>query len=162
MRLLFYILLCFPLFFANGCVSSKQSSSSSISQRSTSDLQEKLLSKNFDFKASRALPMGYPMVDLVGSNYSVIFEKDMIKSFLPFFGTITSGPSFGRSKGMKFESEPETFVVLKTQNGFQVDARVKTREDVFLLSMYVRESGYATLSITTKTRSTITYEGEIR
>lgn len=162
MRLLACFFICFTILVSTSCNSSKNIDSSSKTEKSLSELQEKLLSKKFEFDALRVLPMGSAMIDLAGNNYSVIFQQDIITSFLPFYGTRTSGPTFGKSKGMSFEGEPESFEVLKIENGFQVDAKVKTREDSFLISMYVRESGYATLTITTKTRSTISYEGEIR
>ena len=162
MKLLSYFSIFFFLFFINACVSPNSLTSSSVSEPSSSNLEEKLLSKNFTFEAYRAFPTGLPMVDLSGNSYTVIYEEDVIKSFLPFYGTRTGGPSFGKSQAMNFEAKPEAFVIEDTKNGFEVDTKVRTSEDTYSLSLYVRKSGEATLTITSKTRSTISYEGEIR
>lgn len=162
MRLISYFLFCIPILFVISCASPKNLDRNSSSSISHTALQEKLYSKDFKFEAFRTFPIGSPMVDLSGENYSVIFNEDIINSVLPFYGTRYSGPSFGKSKGMRFQGKPDAFVIRETDNGFQVEVKVKTREDQFILSMDIRDSGNTTLTITTKTRSTITYEGEIR
>lgn len=162
MRLIPYFLFGISLVFAISCATPKNTGLNSSTEISHSALQEKIYSKDFIFEAFRAIPMGSPMVELSGQNYSVSFYEDGIKSVLPFYGTRSSGPSFNKSKGMRFEGIPDSFVISEKENGFQLEIKVNTREDQFLLSMDIRDSGNASLTITSRNRSTISYKGQIR
>lgn len=162
MRLISYFLFCIFLVFAISCATPKNTGLNSSTEISHAALQEKIYSKDFIFEAFRAFPMGSPMVELSGQNYSVSFNEVSIKSVLPFYGTRSSGPSFNRSKGMRFEGIPDSFFISEEKNGFQIEINVKTREDQFLLTMDIHDSGNASMTITSRNKATISYEGEIR
>lgn len=80
---------------------------------------------------------------------------------MPFYGRAYSGMAYGRDKGMRFKGKPEDFNVVNTAKGFEASASVKGENDTYFISISVGNSGFATLSISSNDRATISYEGEI-
>jgi hypothetical protein len=125
-------------------------------------IESLLNSKNFEFIANEVLPLGSAPKDLVGSDYSVSFKPEMVISYMPFYGRSYSAmATMGKDKGMRFEGVPENFSVEKNKNGFFVNTKVTVERDTFSISMTVSNSGYATLTINSNNRGTISYQGEV-
>ncbi len=120
-----------------------------------------LNSKNFEFIANTALPLGQPPKNLVGSNYSITFSPEMVISNMPFYGRAYSGMIMGRDKGMRFKGKPEDFIITSAKNGYNVTTTVKGETDIYVISISVGYSSFATLSISSNDRGTISYQGEI-
>lgn len=120
-----------------------------------------LNSKNFEFIANKALPLGQPPKNLVGSNYSITFSPEMVISNMPFYGRAYSGMIMGRDKGMRFKGKPEDFIITSAKNGYNVTTTVKGETDIYVISISVGYSSFATLSISSNDRGTISYQGEI-
>jgi hypothetical protein len=119
-------------------------------------------SKEFLFTARTAMPQGGRSIDLTTNPGSVKFHPDMIKSDMPYFGTVTGAAAYGgRDGGMKFEGKPEDYTVTAQKKGYQVNAVVKGENDTYRLSLSVSSEGSSSLSITSNNRSVITYSGEI-
>ena len=116
-------------------------------------------SKTFVFIAETALPMGTRSINLRNDNYSVIFQPDMIESFIPFFGRAYSGAGFGNDNGLMFKEKPKSFDVKKTNKNYQIDVVVNKNNNNYQMSLTVSFEGGATLSVTSSNRSTITYQG---
>ena len=119
-------------------------------------------SENFEFIANTMFPMGQPSKNLVGSDYSVSFSPKMILSDLPFSGVAHRGMGVGRDKGMRFQGKPMDFSIIHSEKEYHVTASVKTDDDSFDISMDVSKTGYATLTIESKNRESVSYQGEIR
>lgn len=120
-----------------------------------------LNSKNFEFIANTALPLGQPPKNLVGSNYSITFSPEMVISNMPFYGRAYSGMIMGRDKGMRFKGKPEDFIITSAKNGYNVTTTLKGETDIYVISISVGYSSFATLSISSNDRGTISYQGEI-
>lgn len=120
-----------------------------------------LNSKNFEFIANTALPLGKPPKNLVGSNYSITFSPEMVISNMPFYGRAYSGMIMGRDKGMRFKGKPEDFIITSAKNGYNVTTTVKGETDIYVISISVGYSSFATLSISSNDRGTISFQGEI-
>jgi|TARA_R110000823_G_scaffold52940_6_gene130848 uncharacterized protein DUF4251 len=120
-----------------------------------------LNSKNFEFIANTALPLGQPPKNLVGSNYSITFSPEMVISNMPFYGRSYSDMALGRDKGMRFKGMPEIFTVKNENKGYVAETRVENENDIYTLLLTVSESGFATLTLKTNDRQTTTYEGEV-
>jgi len=116
---------------------------------------------NFVFVARTALPTGMRSVNLTTNQNYVKYQPDLIDSYMPFFGKAYSGIGYGADTGLKFQGKPEEFKVEKTKKAFQIDAVVKGTTDNFKLSLSVGFEGSASLTITSNSRSTISYQGEI-
>lgn len=125
-----------------------------------SSIEELLNSKTFEFIANTAYPASGTPKNLVGSSYSVSFSPEMIISNLPFYGRGYSGMAMGRDKGMRFQGKPEKFSIEKKKE-YEVKTIVNDG-DTFEISLSVSDSGYATLTISSNNRGTISYQGEIK
>lgn len=148
-----YIVL---LFFVFGQVNSQEKT-----EKAKSSIETLLNSKNFEFIANTAIPLSGPTKDLVGSNYSITFTPENIISNMPFYGRAYSGMAYGRDKGMRFKGKPENFNVKNKENGYEITATVKGEDDTYVISITTGSSGFATLSISSNDRGTISYQGEI-
>ncbi|MGO3183686.1 MAG: DUF4251 domain-containing protein [Aequorivita sp.] len=126
----------------------------------TGRIPEMLNSKTFEFIANTVFPMGGTPKNLVGSGYSVSFTPEMIISNLPFYGRAYTGMTMGRDKGMRFEGAPENFTI-SDGSDYDINVTVEGESDTYSISMSVSVSGYATLSISSNDRGTITYQGEV-
>lgn len=130
-------------------------------ERPQTSIETLLNSKSFEFIANTAIPLSGPTKNLVGSNYSISFSPEMIISNMPFYGRAYSGMTMGRDKGMRFEGMPEDFTVINSKNGYEVSTSVKGENDTYVISITTGNSGFATLSISSNDRGTISYQGEI-
>ena len=116
---------------------------------------------NFVFKARTALPSGMRSVNLATNPNYVKFMPGLIDSYMPYFGRAYSGVGYGSDAGLKFTGKPEEFTIEKKAKGFQIDAEVNSTTDKFNISLTVGFEGSASLVITSNSRSTISYQGEI-
>lgn len=118
--------------------------------------------KHFTFVATRAFPQGGNTVDLTTNSNFVKFSPDKIESYMPFFGRAYS-IDYGGDGGIKFIAKPEEFniVAKKEGKGYEINVSVPVTRDQFKLTLFVGIDGYATLTIISNQRSTISYYGEI-
>ena len=126
-----------------------------------SRIETLLNSKNFEFLATSVKPRTGSSKNLVSNQYSIAFSPKNIYSHLPFYGRVYSGLNMGLHKGGHIEGEPEMFTVETNAKGYEVLAKVKDENDTFSISMIVSNSGYATLTISSNNRETISYMGEV-
>jgi len=151
-----HILYFVLIFFSFGQVNSQGKT-----EKAKSSIETLLNSKNFEFIANTAIPLTGAPKDLVGSNYSITFTPEKVISYMPFYGRAYSGMAYGRDKGMRFEGKPEDFILTNTGKGYEINANVKGENDTYIISIITGNSGFATLSISSNDRGTISYQGEI-
>ena len=151
-----HILYFVLIFFSFGQVNSQGKT-----EKAKSSIETLLNSKNFEFIANTAIPLTGAPKDLVGSNYSITFTPEKVISYMPFYGRAYSGMAYGRDKGMRFEGKPEDFIITNTGKGYEINANVKGENDTYIISIITGNSGFATLSISSNDRGTISYQGEI-
>lgn len=158
----FLIVLSTFLFFGNASAQIKKELMDSKQEVVSDRIGELLASQKFEFIANTMFPLGQPSKNLVGNDYSVIFSPEKLVSNLPYYGVAHRGMALGRDKGMRFQGEPNDYSITESGNGYLVTAMVKTDNDSFSISMEVSTSGYATLSIDSKNREAVSYQGEVR
>lgn len=117
-------------------------------------------SRNFEFRATRAIPTGYKSVDLTTNPNYVRFSSDLIVSEMPFFGRAYS-VSYGGDSGLKFEGKPEVYTVEKKKKNYEIEAKVKDKSDSFTINLSVSFEGSSTMSISSNNRTSISYNGEV-
>lgn len=139
----------------------KDRGSSQEFQREEEMLKNLMESGKFEFLAETVFPMGQPPKNIVGEDYSISFSSEKITSVLPFYGSAHRGMILGKDKGMRFHGQPENFHIERRNEGYEISATVKTRDDVFRISLTAKSLGNASLSISSNNRSTISYQGEI-
>ncbi len=158
--LLFVTLFCFTL----GIASAQEKDIKANTSQETENISntEKLLnSKSFEFIANTAFPTSGTPKNLVGSGYSVTFSPEKIVSNLPFYGRAYSGMALGRDNGMRFQGKPENFTIVNDKE-YQVNTTVNDEGNTYVIALSVSDSGYASLSISSNDRGTISYQGEVK
>lgn len=155
--LLLALLLCFGL--GNVFAQETDKKSEQPIETDISRIEGVLQSQNFEFIANTMYPLSGSPKNLVGSGYSVTFSPENIISNLPFYGRAYSGMIMGKDKGMRFQGKPEDFKFEK-QKEYEISTLVNDG-DIYKLFLSVGKSGYATLSISSNNRGTITYRGEV-
>lgn len=157
-------LTVFFLFSALGFSQEKmRNTSNEKTQIQSKDRISKMMdSKEFEFIAITAYPLGSSPIDLTADGYSVTFGPEMIISNMPFYGRGYSGVTLSRDKGLKFQGKPENFSIGKNADGYEINARVNTENDQYTISLTLGNSGYGMLTISSNDRSTISYRGEIK
>jgi hypothetical protein len=118
-------------------------------------------SQDFVFIAKYALPMGATQIDLTSNPNYVRFNPELMDGYMPFFGTATAGIGMGGDITIKFKDKPETFSVEKKKKNFFIDTKVKGEYEIYRLSLTVMTDGSASLSITSNSKGTISYQGKI-
>lgn len=157
--IIFAAIFCFTL----GTVSAQKKNlkaKSALENEDSNTVESLLNSQTFEFIATTAYPISGTPKSIAGSGYSVTFSPEKIVSNLPYYGRAYSGMTMGRDKGMRFKGKPEDFTVDKKKE-YLVNTTVYGESDTYEISLSVTTSGYATLSISSNDRGTITYQGEI-
>ena len=122
---------------------------------------EKLVdSKTFVFVARTALPSGGRAINLTTNPNFVKFEPELIDGNMPFFSRSNVG-SIRDTAGLTFKEKPESFSMVKKNKNFQINAKVKGKNDRYQLSLVVGFEGSSSLTITSNKRAAIRYQGTI-
>ncbi|MEH6764907.1 MAG: DUF4251 domain-containing protein [Aequorivita antarctica] len=135
--------------------------STSQETENTSNIENLLNSKTFEFVANTAFPTSGTPKNLVGSGYSVSFSPEKIVSNLPFYGRAYGGMALGRDKGMRFQGNPKNFTIEKNKE-YKVNTTVNDEGNTYVIALSVNDSGYASLTISSNDRGAISYQGEVK
>lgn len=123
-------------------------------------VEELIATKQFQFVANRAFPMGYRSIDLITTPNYISFSPELIKSELPFFGRATGGIPYGGGEGgMEFEGVSEGFKIEKTKKGHDLKVSVRGKNDTYKIQLTIFNDGGGSLVITSNNRSSISYLG---
>ncbi len=121
-----------------------------------------ILSQNFTFVASQALPARGESHYLNG-DYILRITKDSIQSFLPFYGRAYTAPFNPNDNGIKFTSKDFEYNIKtnKTSN-YEIYIRPKDILNGYQLYLSISQNGYANLSVNSSNRETISFYGKIQ
>lgn len=129
------------------------------------DTVKKLVTNhNYVFMAQRANPLGWSTINL-NYNYSVIFSKDSVDSYLPYYGRAYQAPinpSDPKESGIQFKSRDFEYTNINTKKSgweFKIVPHDVKETRSFILN--ISESGYANLSVTSQNRQSISFDGYI-
>lgn len=118
-------------------------------------------SKEFIFEVKRVLPQSGRAIEVSGEGYTVEYRPDTINSDLPFFGR-GFNIGYGGDNGLKFKGKPEKFNIEKTKKAYIIKTEVKSERDYFSFLLSVNFDGSAYLSVNSNSRSSISYNGNIK
>lgn len=110
------------------------------------------------FLAQFALPMSGGSIHLT-SEYTLDIQGDMVTSWLPFFGRAYSVSYNTREGGIKFSEKVDQIEWKRVKHGYRTLMEVKTGDDFYSLNLYVTDSGYGTLDVSSKNRQPISFNG---
>lgn len=135
--------------------------------------------KNFIFVATSALPLNVTdinnvlsrmpgnanaggNINLTGSSYDVQITADSVMAFLPYYGRSFSAPMDRNDTGFKFTTKKYTYESKKTKKGgWNITINSKDVKDNVRMNFSITPNGYATLSMSSNNKQSITYNGYI-
>lgn len=117
--------------------------------------------QQFLFIADKAMPNRGRNIDLSGNNYTLEIYADSAVAYLPFFGEAFNIAYGGGDGGIKFEEKIDEIDWKANDKKKLVTFEVNTNNDYFNGTLNITESGYATLTISSQNRSTISYYGTV-
>lgn len=136
--------------------------------------------KNFVFVANSAIPLNSTDVNnvlskmsggvnaggninLSGSNYDLRVTADSLVSYLPFYGRAYNA-SFNRDdNGYRFTSKDFTYKTTgRKKGGWDILMNTKDVRDNVRLNLAITPNGYATLSVISNNKQSITFNGYLK
>ena len=118
--------------------------------------------KEFKFEANMAYPQGSRSVDLTTNPNFLKFEKDSIKSEMPFFGTAYRGVGYDNGNGgLYFKGKSQKYSSVKDNKSYTIKCDVRNVNDSYSIVLTVFLAGNASLIINSNNRSSISYRGKI-
>jgi len=115
-------------------------------------------SADYVFVAEMALPMGSAGFFLT-SPYTLKVTKDLLTSYLPYFGRAYRAPFDPTDGGIQFESIRFDYQVTKKSGGWDIELKPADVSRKYRMLLDVNEFGNATLSVTSDDRQTISFNG---
>ena len=89
-------------------------------------------------------------------------KGDTLVSYLPYFGRAYSVPYGGSGKGLNFTEHIKEYSSEQTKKGQTlIRMRVENEEDNYLFTIYIYDSGQATINLRARERESISYSGEL-
>lgn len=149
--------------------------SAQTDQETTAKLVE---SKNLVFNATQAYPLNgndiaavlgkMPgaqlgnVIQLSGSRYQLVIEKEKVEAFLPYFGRAYSANRDINDSGIKLKTENFSYVSEKKKKGnYVVTIKPQNDREVQSMTLNITQAGYASLTVTSNNRQPITFNGYI-
>jgi len=107
--------------------------------------------------------MGGGSIPLTGNAYQLNVANDSLSAYLPYYGRSYNAPRNPTEGGIKFSSTEFSYKADKKKKGnYIVTIRPKdSKGDVLSMILNISEKGYASLSVVSNNRQTITYTGFI-
>lgn len=131
--------------------------------------------KNFTFVASSAIPLnGMEInnilsrmpggsggnINLTGSNYDVRISPDSVMAYLPYYGRAFSAPINHDDNGYKFTSTKFSYKnSTRKKGGWEITINPQDTKDNVRMNLTVTVNGYATLTVSSNNKQSITYNG---
>jgi len=101
-------------------------------------------------------------INLNSSNYDLTVTPDSLISYLPYYGRSYT-PKIGGAiddTGIKFKSKDFRYkIVPRKKGGWYITMTPKDVKDNYNLSLFVTDSGYATLTVNNSTQQAISFDG---
>jgi hypothetical protein len=125
------------------------------------EIQALVDSKEYEFVAMTAYPLGTRSVDLTTNPNYLRFKKDSIFSEMPYFGRAYAGIGFGKGGGLDFKGPIQDYSITKNKKSYTILAKVKDNSDYYSITLIVFLEGNASLTINSSNRNSINYRGRV-
>ncbi|RYG07216.1 MAG: DUF4251 domain-containing protein [Chitinophagaceae bacterium] len=102
-------------------------------------------------------------INLNETYYEVKVTPDSIIAFLPYYGRSFSAPINQTEGGVKFNSKKFEYKSTKgRKRGWDIVIDTKDAKENYRLSLNIGEEGYATLSLNSNNKQSISYQGYLK
>jgi hypothetical protein len=149
--------ILFVILVLSACSSQKSATSSPITNE---QLNKMLEDQSFTFVAQKVNPPSGRSRFLTETYYTLSVNNHKVIADLPYFGRATQ-PTFGSEGGIRFTSEKYKYEKAPNKKGWRVTIRPEDNTDVQVCYLSVLENGSASLSVSSNSRQTISYDGTI-
>jgi hypothetical protein len=159
----FLLILCFALFTVQAqetATKSKKQIKAAERVKKAEETDRLLNSRNFVFRARQASPIGGGNIQL-DFYFDAAIRGDTLVSYLPFYGVAYRADYASRQSPFHFTQPMENYRMEKDKKGYLIHAEVKNGMDYLTYTFRVSESGYASLTVTSTNRQTISYTGVV-
>lgn len=130
-------------------------------EKRITEVKQLIESKNYVFVAESATPLSGSFIRLT-SIYFLKINKDSLDSHLPYFGVAFRAPMGTTESPLSFTSTDFDYSIKESRNaGFQIKIRINKPSDPDLMILSVSSSGYATLTVNSMHRQSISFYGEV-
>lgn len=130
-------------------------------EKKQAEIKKLIESKSYVFIADSANPLSGSAIRLT-SIYYLKINKDSLDSHLPYFGVAFKAPMGANESPLSFISNDFNYSMKESKKGtFQVKIRINKPEDPDLMMLSISSSGYASLSVNSLNRQSISFYGEI-
>lgn len=163
-NILIITILIFSVVCANAQEEKKKSRKEIRAEREAKkieDTKSMIESKSFVFVPSQALPSGGRSVNL-SSSFDAKIEDGTIVCYLPFYGRAHTAAYGGTQSPMDFTQPIQKYVSEEAKKGdWVIKFDVKNKNDMLNFTFHIGETGSASLSVNSSSRSSISYYGDI-
>lgn len=162
------ILLLISLLFADHMVFSQTAEGKNKQKEKTNETVTKIKkmveARQFEFKADRAIPLGYESVYLTTGYNFLKISGNKAEAYLPFFGRAYNIGYSDNEGGIKFDGKMLDYTInpTKNENALRVKFSVKNNTDSFDCTLEIYAEGRATLNVNSQNRAFISYYGTIQ
>jgi hypothetical protein len=149
-----------------------------IAQTDKATTKKIIQEQDFIFVATTALPLssydvsnilnklnspnGSGAIQLTGAQYDLVVKKDSVTAYLPFYGRSYTASYDPNDAGIKFKSKDFSYKITdRKKGGWNIVIVPKDVKDHQKLTLYVMDSGYATLNVINNNRQPIAFNGYI-
>jgi len=130
-------------------------------QAQSKDTKALVESQNYVFKAQTAMPLSGRVRHLT-ADYDLKISKDVVVSYLPYYGRAYVAPMDPTKNGLDFSSKDFKYTATPgKKDGWTVTIKPTDYKDVQQMTLHISSSGYATLQVMSTNRQAISFNGVI-
>ncbi|MHA7111326.1 DUF4251 domain-containing protein [Sunxiuqinia elliptica] len=130
--------------------------------KTESTTQEMIEGKQFKFTARSVTPLSGSTINLT-STYDLVVDSSLVEAWLPFYGRAYQSDYGSTEGGIKFKEEAKLYEVKynEKKKSYAVRIEVDTAKDSYKIYISAGESGYASMSISSNRKQSVSYYGII-
>lgn len=121
-------------------------------------VEENILNQHFTIEINQMIPMRGPA--RMVQDYSLTVKDNHLVSYLPYFGVAYSVP-YGGGSGLNFEADIDEYFDQPFGDRHEIAIVVRHEQDVFLYNLTIFENGRASLTVRSRNREQISFNGEM-
>lgn len=130
-------------------------------EKRVAEVKRLIESKDYVFLAESATPLSGSVIRLT-SIYFLKINNDSLDSHLPYFGVAFRAPMGTSESPLSFVSSDFNYSIKESKKGdYQIKISINKPDDPDLMILSVSSSGYATLTVNSKYRQSISFYGEL-
>ena len=121
-------------------------------------VEENIAGQHYTIDINQMIPMRGPA--RMVNDFSLSVEGNRLISYLPYFGVAYNVP-YGGGSGLNFEADIDEYFDQPLGDRHEITIVVRHEQDILLYNLTVFENGRASLTVRSRNREQISYNGEM-